>query len=122
MYEHEEYERLIERISRRPVEPVIGHTAFVALLAIALFARTVLSVEYVGLAVLLLLFLYPYYLVQLLMRSRMRRHQARLRAYGAKPIYVPSSPRGWAAVYIGFFLAVSVVVIAVEKVLSQWMA
>ena len=122
MYEPVQYERLIERISRGPLPPRMGHPIFAALLAVALFAKTVLGAEYAGLALLLLLFVYPYYLVQLLMRLRMQKHLAFARRVGSSPSYVPSSMRGWAAVYIGCFLAISAVVIGTDKLLVAWLA
>jgi hypothetical protein len=122
MYEPEQYERLIEKISRRPMSPAVGHPLFAVLFGAAMLAKDVLGAEYAGLALLLLLFLYPYYLVQLLMSSRMRRHQAYMHTFGVKPSYVPENIRLWAAVYIGCFFASAVVIIGAEKLLASWLA
>lgn len=122
MYEPIKYERLIEKTSRRPLPPNVGHPLFAALLATALVAKTVLGAEYADFALLLLLFVYPYYLVQLLVRSRMRRHLAIARKVGTWPSYVPSNMRGWAAVYGGGFFATAAIVIGVDKLLAVWVA
>jgi hypothetical protein len=122
MYEPIQYERLIEKTSRGPLPQRVGHPLFAALLAIALLAKNVLGAEYAGLALLLLLFVYPYYLVQLLMRSRMQKHLAFARKAGVRPSYVSSDMRGWAAVYIGGFFVTSAVVIGAEKLLVACVA
>ncbi|MEO8023534.1 hypothetical protein [Polaromonas sp.] len=122
MYEPTQYERLIEKTSRGPLPPKVGHPLFAALLAIALLAKSVLGAEYAGLALLLLLFLYPYYLVQLLMRARMQKHLAFAQKVGVWPSYVPSNMRSWAAVYIGGFFATGVVVLGADKLLVAWVA
>lgn len=122
MYEPTQYELLIEKTSRGPLPPKVGHPLFAALLAVALLAKSVLGAEYAGLALLLLLFVYPYYLVQLLMRSRMKKHLAFAREVGVWPSYVPSNMRGWAAVYVGGFFATAAVVVGADKLLVAWAA
>ena len=116
-----QYERLIENISRRPLAPKLGHPLFAALFALALTAKSVLGAEYAGLPLLLLLLVYPYYLVQLLMRLRMQKHLALANNTRVRPSYVPYSIRGWAAVYIAGFFATAALVIGADKFFASWM-
>lgn len=119
---YERYEELIQRISRRPLRPVVGHSLFSGLMAFALIAKNVLNLEWMGLPLLLLLFLYPYYWVQLAMQWRMRKHLTQARRSHNDPEYVPSSPRGWAAVYGGAWAALAAIVIGAEKLSSLALA
>lgn len=116
--EHDQYDQLIEKVTRRPMRQTIGHPIFVALIAFTLFAKHYLHHEYAGIPLLILLFLYPYYLVQLLMQRRMRTHGAFARRAGVTPRYIPSSPRWWSATYIGFFFAIAAIVVGVEMLLA----
>ena len=113
----DQYEQVIERVTRRPMTPVVGHPIFVGLLAVSWFVTRVLGFEYAGLVLLLLVILYPYYCVQLLMQWRMRRHQVWAQRVGVNPTYVPSSPRAWAAIYVWFFFAVTGGLVGFEKLL-----
>ncbi len=119
---HERYEISIEKISRQPLKPVLGHGLFAGLIVLSLIAKNVLRFEWVGLPLLLLLFLYPYYWVQLVMQWRMRKHLAEARRLHKEPDYVPTSPRGWAAVYIGAWFALAATVVGAEKLLSRALA
>lgn len=114
-YEHDEYETLIAVTARHPVRPEIGLPLFCGLFAITLLAKNVLGMSSAGAVLVLLLFVFPCYVVQLLVRWRMRDHQKAAMRSGVKPNYVPSNPRGWAAVYIGTFMAAACIVVALDK-------
>jgi hypothetical protein len=118
-YDHEDYIQLTAKVSRHPLSPIVGHGVFIGLIALGMFAKSVMKFEYAGIPLLILLMLYPYYCVQLLMQWRMRKHQIEARIRGMNPTYIPSSPRGWAAVYIGAFFAIAGVVLALEKLFSR---
>jgi hypothetical protein len=114
MYEHWQYELLIKKTSRSPLNPKYGHPLYWGLLVGSVVARTCFGMENAGLVALAVLFIYPYYLVQLLMRSKMQEHQMQAKARGVLPTYVPSDARGWAAVYIGGFLSFGSVMMGLD--------
>ena len=113
-----QYEQVIERITRRPLTPVVGHSVFIGLITAAWISRNVFGYEDAGPVLLLLFLVYPYYCVQLSMQWRMRRHQAWAMRLGVNPTYVPSWARGWAGVYVGFFFAIVGVAMGLESLLG----
>jgi hypothetical protein len=118
-YDHEDYIHLTATVSRHPMRPIVGHSVFIGLIALFLFAKNFMKFEYAGIPLLLLLLLYPYYCVQLVMQWRMRQHQIDARRSGVNPSYAPSSPRGWATVYIGAFFTIAGVLIALDNLFMR---
>lgn len=117
-YEHDEYEALIERVSRRPLQPAVGLPLFGALFAMTLLAKKFLGPSFAGLTLIALLLLFPCYVVQLLMLWRMREHQKLALRNGTQPSYVPWNARGWAAVYFWTFLAAAYAVLALDRIFT----
>ena len=112
------YFEQIDIITRRPIRPRIGIPLFFFLFAIALFAKRFFDAEYVGLVLLLLLFVFPYYVLQLLMKWRMERHFEQTRKLGIPPTYVPTN-RVWVSVYIFGFFIVAQLFMGIEKLLQN---
>lgn len=118
-YDDDEYAELIGKVSRHPLSPRVGLPIFSALFLTALLAKNIFEMQYAGLLLILLLLVFPYYLVQLLMQWSMRRHRQLLLGSGRRPSYVPSNARSWAAVYIGAFFLSTYVVIVLDKLTSR---
>ena len=113
-YEHDDYAKLIEEFTRDPMAPSTGLPLFGGLFAAALVAKAFLGPTFSGLALFLLLLVFPWYAVRLLMRWRMRRHLDFALQYEVKPSYVPSSWRAWVGVYMAVFLVSAYVVMWID--------
>ena len=98
MNSDDESSHFIESTARSALRPTVGLPLFAALFVCALAAKNALGADEAGLVLVLLLFVFPYYLMQLLMRWRLRQHAKR---HGPNVRYVPSASRVWASVYLG---------------------
>lgn len=117
-YDQDEYETLIGDISRHPVKAAVELPIFGVLFGLAILAKNVFGQSFAGVALIALLLISPYYVVQLVMEWRMREHQRSALGQGVKPSYVPSDARGWAALYIGVFFATSAVIVGLDRLTS----
>ena len=118
-YDAEEYTALIQEISRQPVDPAIGLPVFGALFGFSILAMGLFDWALAVLVLFPLLFLFPYYVVQLMMQWRMRNHLKSTLAQRVRPTYIPSDSRGWASVYIGVWFATTGVSLALLQLMKR---
>ena len=118
MDSYEAYSAMIKKVSRQPMRPVAGFSLFFFLLAISFYSKRVLGVEYAGLVFILLLLVFPYYVVQLTMKWRMEQHLLHVQRLDTKPSYVPSNPNRWASIYIAVFFITGYLFFAIDKLLK----
>ena len=82
--------------------PKVALPSFLGLLLIALFGKSIVGPA-VGIAALIFILFFPFYIVRLLIGLKVQAQQESYRATGFAPTYAPSW-RTWSGVYVALFL------------------
>ena len=101
-----------ESTARAAIRPAIGLPLFAALFAAAFVAKRTFDADWGCLLLVALLFVFPYYLMQLSIRLHLRQLRRR---HGPHFRYVPGNLRIGAGLYVGFWILTTWICMSIDR-------